>query len=439
MYRISLIGQLKQLLIDIRSSLWFVPTLIVASAVALAFGLIEVDKRVDQQLRDWWPRFFVAQPEGTLAMLSTIAGSMATVAGVAFSITIVALALASGQYTSRVLRNFMRDPANQVVLGVFVGIYIYCLLVMRNISSGNNEAFVPALAVLGGIVLALVGIAVFIFFIHHIATSIQAEEIIASIMRDTVKVIDRLFPQELGEEADLAAEQLESTQTELTWQPVPALTTGYIQTVDIEVLLAFAREQGAVLRMEYGVGDFATEGRPLASLAVEQAPDKVTIQALNRIYAIDGYRTTDQDVLFGIRQLVDIALKALSPGINDTTTAVACIENLSVILQRCAARRIESPYRFDHGELRVIAQGPTFERLIALAFDQILENAEGNTEIITRMLTAIGQVVEVARNTERRCMLMKHVCVIAEVADRSAKSDYARRIIEEHVARVRAL
>jgi uncharacterized membrane protein len=280
MYKISLIGRLNQLLIDIRSSLWFVPTLIVASAVALAFGLIEVDKRVDQQLRDWWPRFFVAQPEGTLAMLSTIAGSMATVAGVAFSITIVALALASSQYTSRVLRNFMRDPANQVVLGVFVGIYIYCLLVMRNISSGDHEAFVPALAVLGGVVLALVGIAVFIFFIHHIATSIQAEEIIASIMRDTVKVIDRLFPQELGDEGDLAAGQLESTQAELVWHPVPALTTGYIQSVDIEVLLAFAREQNTVLRMEYGVGDFATGGRPLASLAVEQPPDEGTVQAL---------------------------------------------------------------------------------------------------------------------------------------------------------------
>jgi uncharacterized membrane protein len=403
MYKISLIGRLNQLLIDIRSSLWFVPTLIVASAVALAFGLIEVDKRVDQQLRDWWPRFFVAQPEGTLAMLSTIAGSMATVAGVAFSITIVALALASSQYTSRVLRNFMRDPANQVVLGVFVGIYIYCLLVMRNISSGDHEAFVPALAVLGGVVLALVGIAVFIFFIHHIATSIQAEEIIASIMRDTVKVIDRLFPQELGDEGDLAAGQLESTQAELVWHPVPALTTGYIQSVDIEVLLAFAREQNTVLRMEYGVGDFATGGRPLASLAVEQPPDEGTVQALNRIYAIDSYRTTDQDVLFGIRQLVDITLKALSPGINDTTTAVACIENLSVILQRCAARRIEPPHRFDDGELRVIAQGPTFERLVALAFDQILENAEGNTEIITRLLTAVGQVAEIARNTKRRC------------------------------------
>ncbi len=292
---------------------------------------------------------------------------------------------------------------------------------------------------LGGVVLALVGIGFFIFFIHHISASIQAEEIIAAITRDTVKVIDRMFPQELGEEAEGDADQLKSACTDLTWHPVPALTTGYVQSVDHEALLALARERDTVLRMECGDGDFATQGRPLALLAVEQTPDKATARALNRIYVIDSYRTTDQDVAFGIRQLVDIALKALSPGINDTTTAVACIEHLSVILQRCAVRHLESPYRFDGSELRVIACGPTFERLVALAFNQILENAEGNTEIMTRMLTAIRQVVEVARNTEQRRILMRHVQVIAEVADRSPKSTYARRIIEEHLARVEAV
>ncbi len=150
MQTLTPVGKLKQLAIDIRSSLWFVPTLIVLIAVVLAFGLIEVDKHVDRQLQDWWPRVFVAEAEGSRAMLSTIAGSMATIAGVAFSITIVALALASSQYTSRVLRNFMRDPANQVVLGVFVGVFTYCLLVLRNISSGSNEAFVPSLPCLAG-------------------------------------------------------------------------------------------------------------------------------------------------------------------------------------------------------------------------------------------------------------------------------------------------
>lgn len=436
MQTISRLGILKQLLIAIRSSLWFVPTLIVMSMAALAIGLIEIDQQIDQTLRDRWPRLFAAEAEGSRAMLSAIAGSMITVAGVVFSITIVALALASSQYTSRVLRNFMRDRANQVVLGVFLGIYTYCLLVLRTISSGSNGAFIPSLAVMGGVVLALLGIGFFVFFIHHISASIQASEIIDAITRDTLTVIDRLFPEELGDEADDDAGQPEHLSTETTWYPVPARTTGYIQSVDPEALLNFARERRIVLRMESAIGDFVAQDRPLASLALNTPPDATTIRALNRIYAIDSYRTTDQDAAFGIRQLVDIALKALSPGVNDTTTAVTCIEYLSVILALYAVRRTAAPHRFDGDDLRVIARGPTFEGLVSLAFDQILENAEGNTEILTRLLQAIEQIAHVARNPRRRHILLRHVEVIAEVADRSVKSTYARDIIEAHTARV---
>lgn len=435
---ISPVSKLKQFAIDIRSSFWFVPSLLIMGAAALALGLIEIDQRIGGRLRDAWPRLFAAEAEGSRAMLSAIAGSMITVAGVVFSITIVALALASNQYTSRVLRNFMRDRANQLVLGVFVGIYTYCLLVLRTITSGNNGDFVPSLAVFGGVVLAFAGIGFLIFFIHHIATSIQAGEIIAAITRDTIKTIERLFPRELGSEVDHLADQEDARLTQLTWRPIPAATTGYIQGIDAEGLLAFAREHGTVLRMECGIGDFVTEGRPLASLALDQAPDDAMILALNQIYATDSYRTTDQDVEFGLRQLVDIALKALSPAINDTTTAVTCLEYLSVVLRRCAGRHLEPPYRFDHGELRVIAHGLTFERLVALAFDQILENAEDNTAIITKMLAAIEQVAEATRDMQRRRILIQHVHIIAEVADRSVKSGYARRTVEEHVARVRA-
>ncbi len=221
MLTISRMGKLKQLVIDIRSSLWFVPTLNVVSMAALAIGLIEIAQQIDQTLRDRWPRLFAAEAEGSRAMLSAIAGSMITVAGVVFSITIVALTLASSQYTSRILRNFMRDRANQVVLGVFVGIYTYCLLVLRTISSGSNGAFIPSLAVSGGVVLALVGIRFFVFFIHHIAASIQASEIIDAITRDTLMVIDRLFPEELGDEVDDDAGQPDHLSTETTWSQFP--------------------------------------------------------------------------------------------------------------------------------------------------------------------------------------------------------------------------
>ena len=169
---------------------------------------------------------------------------MITVAGVTFSITIVALALASSQYTSRILRNFMRDRANQTVLGVFVGVFAYCLVVLRTIRGGDEGAFVPSLAVLGALLLAFVAIGFLIFFIHHIAASIQATSIIAAVAGETLEAVDRLFPAEVG---DAATERPTPIKTASlaghTWVTIPARKTGYIQAVDVDVLFDVAREQ----------------------------------------------------------------------------------------------------------------------------------------------------------------------------------------------------
>jgi len=430
-------GTLTQLLTAVRSSLWFVPSLIVLFALALALGLIQLDQHVDPGLRERWPWLLGADAEGARAMLSAIATSMITVAGVVFSITIVALSLAASQYTSRILRTFMRDPANQIVLGVFVGIYTYCLIVLRTISSGEG-AFAPALAIFGGVVLAILGIGVLIFFIHHIAASIQASEIIAAIAQETSEAVERLFPQELGDEAAVPGADPERALAGRRWQAIAAEQTGYIQSIDAEGLLALAREGGTVVRMTCGVGEFAIGGRPLAWLATDEPPGADVVKALNRLYAIDGFRTVAQDAAFGIRQLVDIALKALSPGVNDTTTAVTCLDYLTAILLRCASRRIESPYRSENGELRVIAKGPSFAQLVALAFDQIRESGEGNTAVITRMLGALEQLLAVTQDERRREVLLRQVEVVAESAERSVSSPYAQGLIEEQLERIAA-
>ena len=172
--------QLRTLLIQLRSSLWFLPTLIVLGSGALAIAFIEIDSRVSLKLLTNFPRLFGAGAEGSRGMLTSIAGSMITVAGVTFSITIVALSQASSQYSSRVLRNFMRDRGNQAVLGVFLGIFTYCLLVLRAIRGGDEGGFVPSLSVFGALILALVAIGFLIFFIHHAASSLQASNVIAA-------------------------------------------------------------------------------------------------------------------------------------------------------------------------------------------------------------------------------------------------------------------
>jgi len=421
-----------------RSSLWFVPTVLVLGAVVLAQGLIEIDRHIDRtNLEAQWPRLFGAGAAGSRGMLTAIASSMITVAGVAFSITIVALALASSQYTSRILRNFMRDRASQTVLGTFVGIFVYCLVALRSIRGGDEGAFVPSLAVLFAVALAFVGIGCLIFFIHHIASSIQAESIIQSAANETIDAIDRLFPAEMGEAtgADISPGS-EPPPGVQVWQSIPARRTGYIQGVDYDGLLGFAGAQNTVVRMERGSGDFVVEGSPLVSVAGGKPPDDETAAHLDALYTIGRQRTMAQDAGFGIRQIVDVALKALSPGINDTTTAVTCVDYLTAVLARLATRQFESPHRMDEGELRVIARGSTFPGMLGEAFDQIRQNAAGNVTVLLSLLQALEVIAVRTQDTHRRQALLRQADLIAEVANRTIPAPQDRDGIEAALERV---
>jgi len=405
---------------EMRSSFWFLPTVVVIIAVGLAVSLITLDINSGLHADEKWPLIFGSGADGARGLLSSVAGSMITVAGVVFSITIVALALTSSQYTSRVLRNFMRDWINQLVLGVFLGIFAYCLVVLRTIRGGDEGAFVPSFAVLGGLVLAFVGIAFLIFFIHHISMSIQASNIIATAAEETITAVDHLFPNGLGEEGEKDDDgNYEISLAQRTWSAVPAQRTGYIESIDGDALLDLARELGTVLRMERSIGEFVVDGYPLVSVAGAVEFNEQSIIKLNSIYVIGNQRSVQQDAGFGIRQIVDIAMKALSPGINDSTTAVMCIDYLAAIMTRLAAREISSPYRLDEGELRLIARGPSFESLLAEAFDQIRQNAEGNAAILTRQLSALEIIAARTTSARRRQALLQQAETIAKIAKRS--------------------
>jgi len=222
-------NKLKLLWSNLRASFWFVPAMIVAVSIALATALIEADVIGSEQWLARWPRLFGVGADGARGMLSTIGGSMMTVVGVTFSMVLMTLVLASSQYTSRILRNFMSDRVMQVVLGIFVGIFTYCLLVLRIIRSGDEGVFVPSLAVFFGVVLAMGGIGILIFFIHHIASSIQASSIIASVADETMVAVDRLFPGKPGQvPIDNDEEQAPAPLPEQNWQAVPARGNGYI-------------------------------------------------------------------------------------------------------------------------------------------------------------------------------------------------------------------
>lgn len=431
------VNRLHQYWYDVRSSFWFVPALIILGAIALAIGLIDASASIDQRMLERWPLLFGAGAAGSRGLLATIASSMITVAGVVFSITIVALSLASSQYTSRVLRNFMRDRINQTVLGVFVGIFAYCLVVLRTIRAGDEGAFVPALAMLFGLLLGLVGIGVLVFFIHHIATSIQASQILAAVAEETIRAVDHLFPQGVGQEGDDTGPELsDPTQT---WHAVSAAQTGYIQEIDTAELLAFAGERKTVIRIERGIGEFLIEGTPVLSVRGSGPLDERAAGRLSSVCMVGRQRTVEQDAAFGIRQLVDVAMKALSPGINDTTTAVMCVDYLTAVLVRLTDRQIESRYRTEDGELRVLTRGPTFAGLVGESFDQIRQNAGGNVAVLSRLLWSLETLADRTSIANRRLVLLEHARALEELGHRSIPAPADRALIDSRAARVVAL
>ena len=419
-------------------SFWFVPSVIVVLSGVLAIALIEASTVMDSESLMRFPRLFGAGAEGSRGMLSTIASSMMAVAGITFSMTLVALSQTSSQYSSRVLRNFMASRVTQMALGAFVGIFTYCLIVLRTIRGGDEGAFVPALAVLAAVALALGGVWVLIFFLHHIARAIQASSIIAAVAEETISAVDRLFPEEAGEqednESDGSAED-DVGNDALNWYAIPAVINGYVQHVDETALLEIAESCGSVVRMDRGIGEFVIAGYPIVSISGDRPPARQTCDAITRSFALSRYRAIDQDVGFGISQIVDIALKALSTGVNDTTTAVTCIDYLTAILARLAPRRNPDTHRYRNGELRVIVCAPTFERMLELAFSQIRQSSQGTVVVMLISLQSLGTLSNLTRSLHRRAQLRDQAHRISELADRTVAGPDDRELVQKAVLR----
>ncbi len=440
-------NKLIQLWGDLRSSFWFLPSLMVAGSIVFAVVLIKADSAGSDRWLRQWPLLFGVEAEGARQMLSTLAGSMMTVMGITFSMTLLALALASGQYTSRILRNFMRSRVTQTTLGVFASIFAYCLIVLRTIRGGGDgggggvDEFVPSLAVFFAFVMSLVGVSILIYFIHHIASSIQASNIIASVANETNVSIDKLFPNKRKPGSDNAEgeedEKLLRSPDDRTWYPVPVQLSGYIRSVEYDVILRLAQNRRTIVRMEHGIGAFVVQDTALASLALTYPPDQEMIDTLNGAYSIGRDRTVTQDPAFGVRQIVDMALKALSPGVNDTSTAVICVDYLSDILGRLACGQFMPSHRYAGETLRLIAIVPTFESLLAEAFDQIRSSAAGNVAVMARMLGALDTVGSLTVRRSYIRALDKQVQWIADLADRTIESSHDRARIEKRLSEVR--
>ncbi len=421
-------SRIRHIWSSMRASFWFLPCLIVALSITLAFTLIHLEDSALEQWMKHYPSLFGATAAGARAMLSTIAGSMISVVGIVFSMTLVALALASSQYSPRVLRTFMRSRATQASIGIFAGIFVYCLIVLRGVHGKDESVFVPVLAVTAAMLMALVGVVVLIFFVHHIALSIQASTILANIAEETIAAMKATFP--LPEEIRKAEPGCSQADAEahlktLCWTAILATRSGYLQSIDYAELLKVACGEQRVVRVERAVGEFVLAGTPLLYVAGDSA--SAIDGQLQAAMTVSAYRTVEQDPGFGVRQLVDVALKALSPGVNDTTTAVMCLDYLSTVMAAMGCLAIPSPYQYDRGALRIVAAGPDYATMLGEAFDQIRRAADGNVTVILRMIAAIETLAALVDGDGRRDDLKAQLQLIAELGARTvdAASDGA--------------
>lgn len=401
---------------QLRASYWFIPMAIVASAVILAAALTSVDRTIE---RIWVQPNGVIYPGGPAeasTLLSTIAGSMITVVGVTFSITIVTLSLASSQFGPGLLRSFMRDTGTQVVLGAFVAIFVYSILVLHAIDSADSQVFVPRISVSTALLMAVSGLGMLIYFINHVSSSIQAENVIAAVGGDLDEAIDALFPVPGANEYPApvpAGAAPAPTGVDRPGHPIPAAQTGYLQAVDEDALMDLAGRRDLVVRLLYRPGDFVVEGSDLVIVWPGDGADEEVINRIDEAFIIGAARLRLQDVEFAVDQLVEIAVRALSPGINDPFTAIACIDRLGASLAHLAERDIPPAHRYDErGSLRLIHDAVTFAGIVDAAFNQIRQNGRSSAPISMRLLESIAIIAARAQTGEQRDALRRQADMI---------------------------
>ncbi len=424
----------------LRTSFLFLPLLMSFISVAACLVLAAVDARLDIPPSDALGWLRAGDAEGVRSLLIALIGSLMTALSIVFSITVVALTLAASQLGPRLLRSFMRDRANQAVLGVFISTFLYCLVTLRIVGAVRPEKL-PHITVLGGFLLACVSFVLLIYFIHHAARSIQAPNVVTSVSKELGNLIERLFPESIeeGRMAEQAPESLPAARGTVT-----ADWDGYLQAVDARGLLAIAAKFGVILHVVHRPGHFVAGGERLVEVCGPEEMGEELDRAVSAVREALAYsrgatrhdlraalpkqeiresiilgseRTATQDPEFVMLQLVEIATRALSPGINDPFTAMTCIDRLSAALCEIARRRMPpAVYYDDDGNLRLVLDQTDFAGVCNAAFNQIRQHARGNAAVVIRLLEGLQRLAGQVRTDEQRAAVWRHARMVHRTA-----------------------
>ena len=428
-------ARLLNVLSELRASYWFIPTLMLLGTFGLSSLTLYLDRSVnfaDLKL----PLLYLTQADGGKTLLGTVAGSMLSVASLTFSIVMVVLTMASSQFGPRLIENFMRDRANQFVLGSFLATFLYCLLVLREVRGGGDVdigVFVPQLSISVSLVLAVFNLGAFIYFIHNTTESIQVANVLGKVSDAlTRKIVDTypektVFPESVGlGPGEVEDEPKLPPAFERQKATLYASKGGYLRTIDDERLLEVAKKQKIVVRLLSTPGSYVMRGGPLLEVYPGTALKTCEKQLENQ--CILGYsRTQAQDLEFLFDQLLEVALRALSPGINDPLTATRCIDRIGDNLNLLASRDLPSPYRFDEaGELRLVIPVLETRALVEHLFGPIRAYGAADYLTLNHLLITLKKMSRLTHDPVYRQALFDEAERVRDEAEtKLSRTDYA--------------
>jgi uncharacterized membrane protein len=390
-------------------------------ALILGIAVVALDHYLSVKWIEHVPWLYANEPIGARSLLSTIAGSMITVAGVTFSITIAALATTASTFGPRLISNFMQDRGNQITLGTFIATFLFCVLVLRTVRTGDDAltSFVPHAAIIVALLFALASLGVLIYFIHDVPESIHISNIIARLGRDLHVQVEEMFPDALGEPASMAEDSADADPgpSEGHVAAARAGSDGYVQYIDATGLMKHAKQHDLLIELRHRPGDFVSAGDVLAWVRPRAHADQEALDDVQGTIVIGGYQSPQQDILYVVNRLVEVAARALSPGMNDIFTATNAMDWLSTALAALAGRAIpEDARRDDEGRLRIIARSRTFEDIAEAIFDQLRPYVAADRNAAVHLMRTLAATAGKTASLERRAVLLLHAKALRHAA-----------------------
>ncbi|MBC3765275.1 DUF2254 domain-containing protein [Neptunicella marina] len=392
--------RLLALIDTIKTSFWFIPSLLVIGSLCAAALFISLDRFAHLNQLDAFELLYQIKADAARELLTTIASSMMTVVSITFSITIVSLTLASSQFGPRLIRNFMNDTSTQVVLGLFIADFVYCLAIVRAIDAFADSDYVPGLSILWCLLITLFSVFVLIYFIHHVARSIQADNVIDDVYCQLQSSVDSLFPLQAPSN-DINNAGVDQLPDYSRKQSISVKHSGYLQAIDFNGLVKRMQQHDCFAQVTAKIGDFVVEQQAVIEIHSDSVPKQALYEEALKCLTIGAKRSPIQDPEFAVHQLVEVALRALSPGVNDPYTAITCVDKLTATLCKLSSQTFPQTGYFDNkGSLRLYYQSITYSGIGNAAFDQIRQYSSTSLAVSIRQLESLMRLCDMAHNDQ---------------------------------------